>query len=125
MPLSRPGQAARRLAPYRAATQRSSDVETDESEAITSWAQLMNLGDIGNFNPASARRMRQGLDSFLCGARARLWFTTPYFVPDHHIQTRLLLPGLAQLTDPDPPAPSPLRTAARNYHRALDQLTQS
>ena len=24
-----------------------------------------------------------------------------------HIQTRLLLPGLAQLTDPDPPAPSP------------------
>jgi len=41
-----------------------------------------------------------------------------------HIQTRLLLPGLAQLTDPDPPAPSPLRTAARNYQRALDQLTQ-
>jgi hypothetical protein len=26
--------------------------------------------------------------------------------------------------DPDPPAPSPLRTAARNYQRALDQLTQ-
>ena len=41
-----------------------------------------------------------------------------------HIQTRLLLPGLAQLTDPDPPAPSTLRTAARNYQRALDQLTQ-
>ena len=41
-----------------------------------------------------------------------------------HIHTRLLLPGLAQLTDPDPPAPSPLRTAARNYRRALDQLTQ-
>jgi hypothetical protein len=41
-----------------------------------------------------------------------------------HIHTRLLLPGLAQLTDPDPPAPSPLRTAARNYQRALDQLTQ-
>jgi len=41
-----------------------------------------------------------------------------------HLQTRLLQPGLAQLTDPDPPAPSTLRTAARNYQRALDQLTQ-
>jgi hypothetical protein len=41
-----------------------------------------------------------------------------------HLHTRLLQPGLAQLTDPDPPAPSPLRTAARNYQHALDQLTQ-
>ena len=41
-----------------------------------------------------------------------------------HIHTRLLQPGLAQLTDPDPPAPSALRAAARNYQRALDQLTQ-
>ena len=41
-----------------------------------------------------------------------------------HVHTRLLMPGLAQLTDPDPPAPSPLRTAARNYRRALDQLTE-
>jgi hypothetical protein len=41
-----------------------------------------------------------------------------------HVHTRLLLPGLAQLTDPDPPAPSLLRTAARNYRRALEQLTQ-
>jgi hypothetical protein len=41
-----------------------------------------------------------------------------------HIHTRLLLPGLAHLTDPDPPAPSALRAAARNYRRALDQLTQ-
>jgi hypothetical protein len=40
-----------------------------------------------------------------------------------HLHTRLLLPGLAHLTDPDPPEPSPLRTAARNYRRALDQLT--
>jgi hypothetical protein len=40
------------------------------------------------------------------------------------IHTRLLLPGLAHLTDPDPPEPSTLRTAARNYRRALDQLTQ-
>jgi hypothetical protein len=40
------------------------------------------------------------------------------------LQTRLLGPGLAQLTDPDPPSPSTLRTAARNYRRALDQHTQ-
>jgi hypothetical protein len=42
----------------------------------------------------------------------------------NHVHTRLLLPGLAHLTDPDPPEPSILRTAARNYRRALDQLTQ-
>ena len=53
-------QAARRLAPYRAATQRSSDVETDDTEAISSWAQLMSLGDIGTFNPESAWRPRYG-----------------------------------------------------------------
>ena len=41
-----------------------------------------------------------------------------------HLHTRLLQPGLAQLTDPDPPQPSQLRTAARNYQRALDHLTQ-
>jgi hypothetical protein len=41
-----------------------------------------------------------------------------------HLHTRLLQPGLAQLTDPDPPAPSTQRTTARNYQRALDQLTQ-
>ena len=41
-----------------------------------------------------------------------------------HIDTRLLQPGLAQLTDPDPPAPTPLRSAARNYQRALDDFTR-
>ena len=41
-----------------------------------------------------------------------------------HLPPRLLHPGLAQLTDPDPPAPSALRTAARNYQHALNQLTQ-
>ena len=41
-----------------------------------------------------------------------------------HIHTRLLLPGLAALHDPDPPAPSRLRTAARNYQHALDRFTQ-
>jgi hypothetical protein len=34
-----------------------------------------------------------------------------------HIDTKLLRPGLAQLTDPDPPAPSALRAAARNYQQ--------
>jgi hypothetical protein len=41
-----------------------------------------------------------------------------------HLHTRLPQPSLAQLTDPDPPTPSQLRTAARNYQHALDQLTQ-
>jgi hypothetical protein len=41
-----------------------------------------------------------------------------------HLHTRLLQPGMAQLTDPDPPAPNPLRTAARNYQHALDHLTR-
>jgi hypothetical protein len=41
-----------------------------------------------------------------------------------HIHTRLLQPGLATLTDPDPPLPTPLRAAARNYQRALHHLTQ-
>ena len=41
-----------------------------------------------------------------------------------HIDTRLLQPGLAQLADPAPPAPTPLRSAAHTYQRALDDLTQ-
>jgi len=53
-------QVARRLAPYRAATQRSSDVEAEETEVISSWSQLMGLGDIGTFNPESAWRPRYG-----------------------------------------------------------------
>ena len=34
----------------------------------------------------------------------------------------LLRTGLAQLTDPSPPAPSPLRAAARSYQVAFDDL---
>jgi hypothetical protein len=40
------------------------------------------------------------------------------------LHDRLIRPATAQLTDPDPPTPSPLRTAARAYHHALDQLTK-
>ncbi|NMI01691.1 hypothetical protein [Pseudonocardia acidicola] len=40
------------------------------------------------------------------------------------IHTRLPEPGPAQFTDPDPPAPSALRAAARNYRHALDHFTQ-
>ena len=36
---------------------------------------------------------------------------------------RLLIPGLAELTDPSPPAPSRLRAAARAYEASLDDLT--
>jgi hypothetical protein len=37
---------------------------------------------------------------------------------------RLLIPGLAQLTDPSPPEPAPLRAAARAYDAALDGLAR-
>ncbi len=37
---------------------------------------------------------------------------------------RLLIPGLAELTDPSPPAPSRLRAAARAYDAALDHFTR-
>jgi hypothetical protein len=37
---------------------------------------------------------------------------------------RLLIPGLSQLTDPSPPAPSRLRAAARAYDAAIDELTR-
>ena len=37
---------------------------------------------------------------------------------------RLLIPGLAQLTDPSPPASSRLQTAARAYHAAIDELAR-
>ena len=37
---------------------------------------------------------------------------------------RFLIPGLAELTDPGPPAPSRLRAAARAYDAALDDLAR-
>jgi hypothetical protein len=41
-----------------------------------------------------------------------------------HAHDHLLRTGLAELTDPDPPAPSRLRTAARAYQAAFHELTQ-
>ena len=40
------------------------------------------------------------------------------------LHDRLLRTGLAQLTDPDPPAPAALRTADRAYQAAVDDLTR-
>jgi hypothetical protein len=40
------------------------------------------------------------------------------------LHDRFLRTGLAELTDPDPPRPSRLRTAARAYETALDDLTR-
>jgi hypothetical protein len=37
---------------------------------------------------------------------------------------RLLIRGLAELTDPSPPAPSRLRAAARAYDAAIDEITR-
>jgi hypothetical protein len=41
-----------------------------------------------------------------------------------HAHDHLLRTGLAELTDPDPPAPSRLRTAARAYQTAFHDLAQ-
>lgn len=40
------------------------------------------------------------------------------------VHDRVIRTGAAQLTDPDPPAPSRLRTADRTYHTALHHLTR-
>jgi hypothetical protein len=39
-----------------------------------------------------------------------------------HAHDHLLRTGLAELTDPSPPRPSPLRAAARAYQAAFDDL---
>jgi hypothetical protein len=41
-----------------------------------------------------------------------------------HAHNHLLRTGLAQITDPDPPAPSRLRAATRAYQAAFNELTQ-
>ncbi|HVE95804.1 MAG TPA: hypothetical protein VNA67_02290 [Pseudonocardiaceae bacterium] len=41
-----------------------------------------------------------------------------------HAHDHLLRTGLAELTDPDPPAPSRLHTAARAYQTAFNDLAR-
>ena len=41
-----------------------------------------------------------------------------------HLAQRFLIPGLAQITGPDPPADSRLRKAARAYQAAITDLAQ-
>ncbi|MEC3954964.1 type VII secretion protein EccCa [Nocardia sp. CDC153] len=53
-------QAARRLAPYRAAAQRTAEATGEEGEVISSWSQLLALGDIGSFTPETAWKPRYG-----------------------------------------------------------------
>lgn len=38
--------------------------------------------------------------------------------------SHMMIPGLAQLTDPGPPVPSRLRAAARAYETAIDDLAR-
>ncbi|MCM6776133.1 type VII secretion protein EccCa [Nocardia sp. CDC159] len=53
-------QVARRLAPFRVAPAQRGETQVEEAEVISSWAQLMGLGDIGTFNPESAWKPRYG-----------------------------------------------------------------
>ncbi|MGA4785923.1 type VII secretion protein EccCa [Nocardia sp. AB354] len=57
-------QVARRLAPFRvAAVQRGGESVVEENaEVISSWSQLMGLGDIGTFNPENGWKPRYGRD---------------------------------------------------------------
>ena len=66
------------------------------------------------------------------GLITRIRGTHRYQVTDtglHHalfltrLHDRFLRTGLAELSDPDPPSPTPLRVAARAYQHALDDLT--
>jgi hypothetical protein len=52
----------------------------------------------------------------LTGLRQALFLT--------RLTQRFLIPGLAQLTDPSPPAPARLRAAARAYEASLDDLAR-
>ena len=52
----------------------------------------------------------------LPGLRQALFFT--------RLTQRFLIPGLAELTDLSPPAPTRLRAAARAYDAAIDELTR-
>ncbi|KZM69216.1 type VII secretion protein EccCa [Nocardia terpenica] len=55
-------QVARRLAPFRVAVQRGGETVAEEAEVISTWSQLMSLGDIGTFNPENAWKPRYGRD---------------------------------------------------------------
>jgi hypothetical protein len=75
----------------------------------------------------TSRRLR------LHGLIARIPHSHRYQVTDaglHHalfltrVHDRLIRTGTAQLTDPDPPTRSPLRSAAHAYHTALDQIAK-
>jgi len=45
---------------------------------------------LSNHGPNGARRMRRVMDGLLDGACDRIWLTTPYFVPDTHVQNKLI-----------------------------------
>ena len=53
----------------------------------------------------------------LAGLRQALFLT--------RLTQRFLIPGLAELTDPSPPAPARLRAAARAYEASLDDLART
>jgi hypothetical protein len=86
--------------------------------------ELMTSGQI----TYDLRRLR------LHGLIERVPGTFRYQVTDTGIRTaryltrvhdRLLRTGLAQLTDPSPPAPAPLRAADRTYQAAIDELIRA
>jgi len=94
------------------------------------------LGAAGKGPALAGRHLASGLPERRLrehGLIARIPHTRRYQVTDTglhdallftHAHDHLLRPGLAQLTDPSPPAPSRLRTAARAYQAAYDDLAR-
>ena len=56
-------------------------------------AAIRRLGSLlllSNHNRRGRRALRRVINGLLAGARHRAWISTPYFVPDRRLQTRLL-----------------------------------
>jgi hypothetical protein len=95
-----------------------------------------NLGPLLGRNPEQITTSQASYDLRRLrthGLITRIRGTHRYQVTDtglHHalfltrLHDRFLRTGLAELTDPDPPTPSPLRAVTRAYQTALDQLTR-
>jgi hypothetical protein len=99
----------------------NADLRTHLAPQLGTTAEHMTSGQI----TYDLRRLR------LHGLIHRVPHTFRYQVTDTGLRTalfltrahtRLLIAGLAQLTDPDPPMPSRLRTAAAAYEAAIDDL---
>jgi hypothetical protein len=107
-----------------------------QPDGFTNTDLRIHLAQLLGIDPATWPAGRGSYDLRrlrLHGLIERIPKTHRYRVTDtglHHamfltrIHNRLLRTGTAQLSDPNPPTTTPLRTAARTYDTALDDLTR-